>query len=46
MRYIINSKQRDQRILSEILQNRKIEEIKDALLRRENQNTLINITEI
>ena len=27
-------------------QNRKIEEIKDALLSRENQNTLINITEI
>ena len=27
-------------------QNRKIEEIKDALVSRENQNTLINITEI
>ncbi len=27
-------------------QNRKIEGIKDALLTRENQNTLINITEI
>ena len=27
-------------------QNRKIEEIKDALLSRENQNSLINITEI
>ena len=27
-------------------QNRKIKEIKDALLSRENQNTLINITEI
>ena len=27
-------------------QNRKIEEIKDALVSRENQNTLLNITEI
>ena len=28
------------------IQNRKIEEIKDALLTRENQNFLININEI
>ncbi len=46
MKYIISSKQLDKQTLSEILQNRKIEEIKDALLSRENQNTLINITEI